>query len=90
MSGKGHKQNCHQGRRGGGLLSFFKGRPSLLDRSRRGLPTANLSLDEKVHSDDEIFREIEDYVMEAEREVRVQAGDPSYMCLHQTSGGQKE
>ena len=43
----------------------------LLDRSRRGPPVANLfgvpSSDEEVHSDDEIFREIEDYVMEEKR-----------------------
>ena len=34
------------------------------------------SLNEEVHSDDEIFREIKDYAMEAEREDRVQASDP--------------
>ena len=28
--------------------------------------------------------------MEAEREERVQAGDPLYMCLHRTSDGQRE
>ena len=64
--------NRYQGHRGGGLPSFFEGRSSLLDRSRKGPPAANPpgqpSLDEEVHSNDEIFREIEDYAMEAERE----------------------
>ena len=75
MSGRGHRRNRHRGRRGGGLPSFFEGRPSLLDRSRRGSPAANPpgvpSSDEEVHFDDEIFREIEDYAMEAEREDNV-------------------
>ena len=47
-------------------------------------------MDEEVHSDDEIFREIEDYAMEAKREERVQADDPPYMCLDQTSGCRRE
>ena len=46
-----------------------------MDRSHRGSPVANLpgvpSLDEEVHFDDKIFREIKDYMMEAEREERV-------------------
>ena len=67
--------NRHQGHRGGGLPSFFEGRSSFFDRSRRGPLAANPlgapSFDEKVHSDDEIFREIEDYAVEAEMEDRV-------------------
>ena len=74
-------RNCHPGRRGGGLPSSFKGRPSLLSRYHREPHVANPpsapSLDKEAHSDDEIFREIEDYEMEAEREERVQAGDLS-------------
>ena len=62
-----------------------------MDRSRIGLPAANPpiepSSDEEVHSDDKIFREIKDYAMEEER---VQAGDPTYTCLHWTFGGQRE
>ena len=72
MSGISHKRNCHRRHRGDGLPSFFKGRPSLLDRSRRGPHTTNPprapSSDEEVHFDDEIFREIKDYAMEAERD----------------------
>ena len=80
MSSKGHGQNRHRGCRSGGLPLFFDGRPSLLDRSRRGPPKPNPpgapSSDEEVHYDDEIFKEIKDYTMEAEREERAQAGDP--------------
>ena len=65
-----------------------------MGRSRRRPPAANPpgapSLNEEVHFDDEIFREIEDYAIEAEREDRVQAGDPPYMCSHQTSGGRRK
>ena len=68
MSGRGHRQNRHRGHRGGGLPSFIEGRPSLLDRSHKVPLTTNPpklpSSDEEVHFDDEIFREIEDYVME--------------------------
>ena len=75
MSSRGHRLNRHRGRRGGGLPSFFEGRNSVLDRSRRGSHAANppgaLSSDEKVYSDDEIFRKIEDYAMEAKREERI-------------------
>ena len=64
MSGRGHRRNRHQRCRGSGLSSFFEGRPSPLDRPHRGPPTANPprvpSLDEEVHSDDKIFREIEE------------------------------
>ena len=85
MSGKCHRRNRHRGHRGSGLPSFFEGRSSLLDRSHRGSPAANPpgvpSLDEEVHFDDKIFREIKDYVMEAEREERVQAGNPSLYML---------
>ena len=53
-----------------------------MDRSRRGLPTTNLpivpSSDDEVHSNDEIFREIEDYKMDEER---IQAGDPPLYVL---------
>ena len=62
--------------------------------SRRGPLAANLpgapSSDEEVHSDDEIFREIEDYAMEVEIDECVHGGNPPYMCLHQTSGGRRE
>ena len=62
-----------------------------MDRSRRGPSTANPreapSSNEEVHSDDEIFREIEEYVTE---DKRVQAGDPPYTCLNQTSDGRRE
>ena len=55
-----------------------------MDRSGRGPPATNPpsapSSDGEVHSDDEIFREIEDYTMEAEKE-RVQAGDPPVYVL---------
>ena len=65
-----------------------------MGRSRRRPPVANPpgapSLNEEVHSDDEIFREIEDYKMEAKMEDRVHTNDPLYMCLHQTSGGQRD
>ena len=65
-----------------------------MDRSRRGPPTANRldapSSDKDVHSDDEIFREIEDYAMEAKMDLYVQADNPPYMCSHQTSSGQRE
>ena len=85
MSSRFHKHNRHQGHRAGGLPSFFEGRLSLLGRSRRGPPTTNPpnvpSLDEEVHSDNEIFREIEDYAIEAEREDRVQARDPPLYML---------
>ena len=52
-----------------------------MDRSRRGSPAANPlrvpSSGEEVHSDDEIFREIEDFEMEEEQ---VQVGDsPLYV-----------
>ena len=94
MSGRGHRRNHHRGRRGGGLSSFFEGRSSFLDRSRRrplaAKPPGTPSSNEEVHSNDEIFREIEDYAIEAEREDRVQAGDPLYMCSHQTSSGRRE
>ena len=67
--------NSHRGHQGGDLPLFFEGRSFLLDRSRRGSPAANPSRahssDEEVHSDDEIFREIKDYAMEAEREDSV-------------------
>ena len=65
-----------------------------MDRSHRGPLAANpLGLpfsDEEAHSDDELFREIEYYAVEAEREDCVQAGDPPYMCSHRTSGGRRE
>ena len=68
MSGRGHRHNHHQEHRVGGLPSFFEERSSIWDRSRRGPPVANPpsapSSDEEVHSDDEIFREIEDYIIE--------------------------
>ena len=57
--------------------------------SAANLPGAPSS-DKEVHSDDEIFREIKDYTMEAERENQVQVGNPLYMCSHWTSGGRKE
>ena len=64
-----------------------------MDRSLKGPPAANPpsapSLDEEVHSD-EIFREIEDYAIEAKREDRVQASDPPYMCSYWTSDGRRE
>ena len=53
-------------------------------------PLGAPSSDEEVHSNDEIFREIEDYEMEAEREEHVLAGDSPYMCLHRTSSGRME
>ena len=53
-------------------------------------PPSAPSSEEEVHSNDEIFREIEDYAMEAEREERVQASDPPYTCLYRTPGGRKE
>ena len=94
MSSRGHRRNPHRWRRGGGLLLFFLERPFLLDRSRRGPPVANPpgapSSDEEVHSYDKIFREIEDYAMEAKRKEQVQASDPPYMCLHWTFGGRME
>ena len=56
-----------------------------MGRSRRGAPTASPSSvpssDEEVHSDDEIFREIEDYAVEAEREDHVQVGYPPLYML---------
>ena len=62
-----------------------------MDRSHRGHSTANCCKvpfsDEEVHSDDKIFREIEEYVTEDER---VQIGDPPYTCLNQTSDGRRE
>ena len=39
------------------------------------------SSDEEVHSDDEIFREIEDYAIEAEGEDHVQVWDPPLYVL---------
>ena len=91
MSGRGHRQNHHRGRRGGGLPSFFEGRPSILGRSRRGPPVVNPpgvpSLDEEVHSEDKIFREVEDFMIEDKRDEHIQTGDPPYMCLHWTLGG---
>ena len=39
------------------------------------------SSDEEVHSDDEIFHEIEDYAVEAERVDHFQAGDPPFYVL---------
>ena len=91
MFGRGHKRNRHGGHQGGCLRSFFEGRPSPSDRSRRGFPVANPpgapSSSGEVHSDDEIFREIEDYAREEER---VQASDsPLYVCTSDVwwSGG---
>ena len=56
-----------------------------MGRSHKGPPAASPpsvpSLDEEVHSDDEIFREIEDYAMEAETEDRVQTRDPPLYVL---------
>ena len=56
-----------------------------MDRSRRGPSIANPpgapSSNEEVHSDDEIFSEIEDYAMEVEREERVQTGNPLLYVL---------
>ena len=53
--------------------------------SRRGPPVANPpgvpSSDEEVYSNNEIFRKIEDYAMEAEREDRVQTRDPPLYVL---------
>ena len=78
-------RNCRRGRQGGGLPLFFEGKSSILDRSRKGLLVANPpgapSSDEEVHSDDEIFREIEHYTVKAEREDHVQAGDPALYML---------
>ena len=91
MSGRGHRQNHHGGCQGEGLPSFFEERPSPLDKSRKGLLAANPliapSSDKEVHFDDEIFKEIKDYMMEEEW---VQASDPPYICLHRTSSGRSE
>ena len=68
-----------------GFPYFFEGRSTLLDKSHKGPSEANPSgvpsLAEEVHSDDEIFREIEDYAVEVEREDCVQAGDPPLYVL---------
>ena len=40
-----------------------------------------LSLNEEAQSNDEVFREIEDYFDEAEREELVQVGDPPQYVL---------
>ena len=84
MSGRSHRHNRHRGHQGGGLPSFFEGRSFPLDRSRRGLLAANppnvLPSDKEVYFDDEIFREIEDYAVEAKREDNVQASDPPSLC----------
>ena len=65
-----------------------------MDRSCKGPSIANSlsapSSDEEIHFDDEIFREIEDYAREAEREEHVQAGDPPYICLRKMFGGRRE
>ena len=65
-----------------------------MDRSRRGPfaanPPSTPSLDKDVHSDDEIFREIEDHAMEAEREHQFQVGGLPYMCSYQMSYGLRE
>ena len=70
MSDRGHGQHRHRACRGGGLPSVFEERHSLLDRSLKGLAAANPpvvpSSDEEVYSDNEIFREIENYAMEEE------------------------
>ena len=75
MFGRGHRCNRHRGRRASVLPSSFEERSSLLDRSCRGPPATNSpgapSSNEEVHSDDEIFREIEDYAIEVERKDRV-------------------
>ena len=67
--------NHHRGHRGGRLPLFFEGQSSFLGRSRRGPPVASPlavpSSDKEVHSNHEIFREIEDYIVEAEREDHV-------------------
>ena len=77
--------NRYQGSQGGGLPSFFEGQSSLLGRSRREPLAANplhaSSSDEKAHSNDEIFWEIEDYAIEAEMEDRVRASDPPFYVL---------
>ena len=64
-----------------------------MDRSRRGPPAANPpgapSSDEEVHSNDEIFRKIKDYVMEAEREDEFRLAIP-FICAcigHLVVGG---
>ena len=36
---------------------------------------------EEVYSNNEIFREIEEYTAEAEREEQIQAGDPLFYVL---------
>ena len=91
MSSRGHNLNHHRVHQGGGLPLFLKGRPFLLDRSRMGPLAANPprvpSLDEEVHSDDEISREIENYEMEEEQ---VHARDPPYTYLHRTSSDKRE
>ena len=75
MSGRGYGRNFHQRHRGGGLPSFFEGWSFFLGGSCRGPPTASPpsmpSSDEEVHSNDEIFCEIADYITEVEREDRV-------------------
>ena len=57
-----------------------------MDRSHSGPPAANPlgvpSSDEEVYFGNEIFREIEDYAMEAEKEHCVQASDSPHMCSH--------
>ena len=85
MSGKCHSRYSHWGHQDGRLPSFFEGRSSFLGRSRRGPPVATPLgapfSNKEEHSDDEIFWEIEDYVVEAEREEHVQADDPPLYVL---------
>ena len=65
-----------------------------MDKSGRGPLAANTPgvpfSDEEVHSDDKIFREIEDYTVEAKREDRVKSGDPPLYVLSWMSGGLRE
>ena len=82
MFGRGHERNRHQGCRGGRQLpSFFDGIPSSFGGLHRGeTPVVNpplaLPFKEEMHSNDDIFREIEDYSEEAKRGDQVQDVDP--------------
>ena len=71
MSGRGHKHNHLRGHEGGGRpSSFFDGRRSSFGKRRRREtlsvnPSPALSLNEEAQSNNEVFREIEDYFEEA-------------------------
>ena len=59
---------------------FLKGNPFSWEGLVKGPQPSVPSFNEEVYSDDEIFREIEDYVVEAERDDRVQASNlPLYV-----------